>query len=217
MHSIDPVPAAAFREPADIHNVPSHGGSIGQESDKVKTLRFVGMVAVVTGLGACEDVAPETESRSAEAALFDAEGNWIGEAVLAEVENNPVVVLRLLAWDLPPGVHGFHIHDFGVCDSPTFETAGGDFNPYHKKHGLRNPQGPHAGDLPNLRVSDEGKVEVTLPIRRVTLGEGNHSLLSIQGTSLVIHADPDDGLSEPEGNSGDRIACGVIRPSLSTK
>jgi Cu-Zn family superoxide dismutase len=217
MHSLDPVPAAAFCGPADIHNVPPHGGSIGQESDKVKTLRLVGMVAVVVALGACEDLAPETESRSAEAVLFDAEGNRIGEAVLDEVENNPVVVLRLLAWDLPPGLHGFHIHESGVCDSPTFETAGGDFNPYHKKHGLRNPLGPHAGDLPNLRVSDDGTVEVTLAIRRVTLGEGNHSLLPIQGTSLVIHADPDDGKSDPEGNSGDRIACGVIRLALSAK
>jgi len=174
-------------------------------------------MALTAGLGACEELSPDPESRGAEAVIFDAEGRRIGEAFFVEIEDSPVVVMRLQASGLPPGTHGFHIHESGFCESPAFETAGGHFNPYQKKHGLRNPDGPHAGDLPNLNVPEDGKVHVTLAIRRVTLGEGKHSLLPIQGTSLVIHADPDDGQSEPEGNSGARIACGVIRPALSAR
>ena len=183
----------------------------------MRHLRVLGLLAVVAGLGACEELNPDPESRGAEAVIFDSDGRRIGEAYFTELDDSPVVVMRLQAWGLPPGVHGFHIHESGACESPAFETAGGHFNPYRKKHGLRNAEGPHAGDLPNLHVPDDGKVHVTLAIRRVTLGEGRHSLLPLQGTSLVIHADPDDGESEPEGNSGARIACGVIRPALSAR
>ena len=183
----------------------------------MKTLRSLGLMAVVAGLGACEELSPDPDTRGAEAVLFDSEGRRIGEAVFAEVDDNPVVVMRLRAWGLPPGIHGFHIHESGSCESPAFETAGGHFNPHRRKHGLGNPQGPHAGDLPNLLVPADGRICVTMAIRRVTLGDGKHSLLPIQGTSLVIHAEPDDGESEPEGNSGARIACGVIRPALSAR
>ena len=180
-------------------------------------LRVLGLLAVAAAFGGCEELTLDPESRGAEAVIFDSEGRSIGEAFFMELEDDPVVVMRLQAWNLPPGVHGFHIHESGVCESPAFETAGGHFNPFRKKHGLRNPHGPHAGDLPNLHVPDDGRVLLTLAIRRVTLGEGRHSLLPLHGTSLVIHADPDDGESEPEGNSGVRIACGVIRPALSAR
>jgi Cu-Zn family superoxide dismutase len=175
------------------------------------------LAVVIAALGACEALAPEPEPREAEAVLFDSEGHRIGEAVFMEDQDDPVVVMRLQAWALPPGIHGLHIHDTGVCDSPTFESAGADFNPFRRKHGLRNPEGPHAGDLPNLHVPDHGRVQVTLAIRRVTLGDGKNSLLAVRGTSLVIHADPDDGQTEPDGHSGARIACGVIRPVLSAR
>jgi superoxide dismutase, Cu-Zn family len=178
---------------------------------------MLGMAAVLAGLGACEALDPDPDTRGAEAVLFDSEGRRIGEAVFKEGDDDPVVVMRLQAWDLPPGIHGFHIHEHGVCEIPTFESAGGHFNPFRKKHGRRNPEGPHAGDLPNLHVPENGRIQVTLAIRRVTLGEGKNSLLPDRGTSLVIHADPDDGLTEPDGNSGARIACGVIRPTLSAR
>src|SRR5262249_5924989 len=122
-----------------------------------------------------------------------------------------VVMLRLQAWDLPPGVHGIHLHDSARCDSPEFLDAGGHFNPAGKKHGRKNPQGPHAGDLPNLVVPENGKVDVSWTVPRVTRRPGPNSLLKPEGTSLVIHADPDDEVTDPDGNSGPRIACGVIR------
>jgi Cu-Zn family superoxide dismutase len=179
--------------------------------------RSLGLLVLASGLGSCEGLSLDPETRSAEAVLFDTSGMRIGEAVFSEIDEDPIVVMRLQAWGLPPGVHGMHIHEAGACESPDFETAGGHFNPFGKKHGLKNPDGPHAGDLPNLVVPLGGKVDVTIAIRRVTLGEGNHSLLSPQGTSLVIHADPDDGTTDPEGNSGLRIACGVIRPPMSAR
>jgi Cu-Zn family superoxide dismutase len=137
--------------------------------------------------------------------------------VFIETEGDPVVVLRLRAWDLPPGIHGFHIHESGVCESPAFETAGGHFNPFGKKHGLKNPDGPHAGDLPNLLVLPDGTVELTITVPGVTLRPGRNSLLRPEGASLVIHADPDDGKSDPAGNSGPRIACGIIRSSAAAE
>lgn len=180
-------------------------------------LRSMGMAALIAGAAGCEELQPDPDSRGAEAVLVDTEGRRVGEATFAESDDDPVVVLRLRAWNLPPGVHGFHIHEAGSCETPGFETAGGHFNPFRKQHGLKNPHGPHAGDLPNLLVPAHGRVNVTIAIRRVTLGQGRNSLLQPQGTSLVIHAGPDDGKTDPHGNSGARIACGVIRPALSAR
>ena len=111
---------------------------------------------------------------------------------------------------LPPGKHGFHLHDKGICEPPGFTTAGDHFNPLGKHHGAKNPQGKHAGDLPNLEVGPDGTAELTATAEGATLGKGTASLLKEGGTSLVIHAGPDDENSDPSGNSGPRIACGVV-------
>ena len=110
------------------------------------------------------------------------------------------------------GPHAFHIHEQGNCELPGFKSAGGHFNPRGKKHGVKNPQGHHAGDLPNLVVGSDGEVEIEVIAGGVTLGPGANSLLSKSGTSLVIHADPDDDLTDPAGNAGARIACGAVGP-----
>jgi superoxide dismutase, Cu-Zn family len=108
--------------------------------------------------------------------------------------------------------HGIHVHNVGKCDGPAFTTAGGHFNPTGAHHGVKNAQEPrpHAGDLENLTVGQNGKANATFMISGVTLGDGQNSLFHEGGTALVIHAKADDLMSDPSGNSGDRIACGVI-------
>jgi Cu-Zn family superoxide dismutase len=122
------------------------------------------------------------------------------------------VELRLQG--LPPGVHAIHFHSVARCEgtsTPTFSSAGGHFNPLNKQHGLQNPAGPHAGDAPNFTVDNNGGATVNFVTDRVTLTAGALSLLDADGSSLVIHAQADDQVSQPSGNSGDRIACGVVR------
>ena len=115
-----------------------------------------------------------------------------------------------LSIDLPPGVHAFHFHAKAQCDAPDFKSAGPHFNPDGKKHGLENPEGHHAGDMNNFTVSTKGRAKVKVVNKDVTLGDDSHSLFSNGGTALVIHASPDDMKTDPAGNAGDRIACGVI-------
>lgn len=141
--------------------------------------------------------------------LINVEGEVTGKATLTEVRKG--VNIDIEAWDLTKGAHGFHFHEKGLCEPPTFESAGSHFNPTNAEHGFDNPEGPHAGDLPNLEVGEDGQVHETVLAEMVTLKRGEkNSLLREGGTSLVIHADPDDYISQPAGNSGDRIACGVV-------
>jgi Cu-Zn family superoxide dismutase len=130
---------------------------------------------------------------------------------MAHFESAPEgVKVTVQVHGLAPGPHGFHVHDVGACAGPEFKTAGGHFNPTGKKHGLLNPEGHHGGDLPNLAVGADGSGQATALLAGVTLGEGAASLFHPGGTSVVIHAAADDGRTDPAGNSGARIACGVI-------
>ena len=150
----------------------------------------------------------EAPPQKAKATLLNAQGQKVGEAQLEETSGGVKITLQVE--NLPPGVHAFHIHDKGDCHGPDFMTAGGHFNPFGKKHGLKNPEGPHAGDLPNLVVGGDGKETLETIASQVTLKPGKNSLFQSGGTSLVIHAGPDDYLTDPAGNAGARIACGVI-------
>jgi Cu-Zn family superoxide dismutase len=123
------------------------------------------------------------------------------------------VTLRLNLKNLPPGQHALHFHQNAVCDAPAFKGAGPHFNPDGKKHGLNNPEGHHAGDMPNFTVDASGRASrITISNPGVDFDSGAHSLFANGGTSLVVHAKPDDGVTDPSGDSGDRIACGVIKP-----
>jgi Cu-Zn family superoxide dismutase len=142
------------------------------------------------------------------ATLQSGRGEPVGEAVLSETPHGVLITATL--HDLPPGEHGFHIHEHGRCIAP-FESAGGHFNPKHARHGFRNAKGAHAGDLPNVIVPEDGKAKVEIMAYGVTLAKGKpSSLLDQDGTALVIHAGPDDYRTDPAGNSGDRLACGVV-------
>ncbi|HEY9899362.1 MAG TPA: superoxide dismutase family protein [Pantanalinema sp.] len=147
-------------------------------------------------------------SPTAGAVLRNAQGAEVGTATLTEVQGGVRIVLK--AQGLPPGVHAMHLHAACKCEGPEFTSAGPHFNPDAKKHGRKNPAGPHAGDLPNIQVGQDGAVTVDVVASGVNLGEGSHSLLSGAGTSLVIHAKPDDEVSDPAGNAGTRIVCGPI-------
>lgn len=142
--------------------------------------------------------------------LKDANGQSVGSATLSEGKGGSGVTMKLNVKKLTPGVHAVHFHQVAKCEGPAFTTAGGHFNPDQKHHGLNNPEGPHAGDMPNFTVKANGTAKVTVADPRVNLGAGDHSLFVNGGTALVIHAKADDMKSDPAGNAGDRIACGVI-------
>jgi superoxide dismutase, Cu-Zn family len=141
--------------------------------------------------------------------LIGSEGQPVGTARLREDREG--VAITIEARGLPPGRKGFHIHETGRCDPPGFQSAGGHFAPQDRQHGLDNPAGPHAGDMENLEVGADGSVTTTVVNPRVTLRRGAaNSLLDGDGTALVIHAEEDDQRTDPTGDSGDRIACGVV-------
>jgi len=142
--------------------------------------------------------------------LMNEHGRPVAIATLVE---NPEggVKITLDGENLPPGEHGFHIHDRGECTPPDFESAGGHYNPTNSLHGFDDPEGPHAGDLENITVKEDGSVFVELDAPMVSLKRDHeNTLFTEEGTSLIIHADPDDYISQPAGNAGERIACGVI-------
>jgi Cu-Zn family superoxide dismutase len=171
----------------------------------VRPLLLVGVAAMLAG---CASTPADKGPLSAEATLKDKEGKPVGVATLIQTPEG--VRIAMTGYRLPPGSHGLHVHAVGLCEPPEFTSAGAHFNPGAKQHGRLNPAGPHAGDLPNLVVAASGEGGIDVTTKAFTLAGGPTSLLGEKGTALVVHANADDEKTDPTGNSGGRIACGVI-------
>ena len=153
-------------------------------------------------IGGCTTIEP---AGGAPMALVNSAGQSVGTVRAWQTAGG--VSFRISAAGLPHGIHGLHVHAVGRCDPPEFTSAGGHWNPADKKHGMNNPAGPHAGDLPNVEVAANGVLNATVTLPNATMA----ALLDADGSALVLHAGPDDYVTDPSGNSGARIACAVIQ------
>ena len=168
----------------------------------MKSLLVLAVGSFLTMLTLCSLSAAKTKVE-----LKDAQGKGVGSIVIWDQGTG--VALQLDLHDLAPGEHGIHFHQVPKCEAPDFKSAGGHFNPENKKHGFDSPDGHHAGDMKNFTVGANGKAKAKLEDADVTLKDGPHSLLT-NGAAVVVHAKADDYKTDPSGNSGDRVACGVI-------
>lgn len=180
----------------------------------------IGMTALCLSYGAAQNSNSSQKSNAPQmpspvtVELKNGKGESVGTVTLTQVSRTKGGVrVKLDLKNLTPGQHGIHFHEVAKCEGPGFETAGAHFNPDGKMHGLKNPKGPHAGDMLNFNVSRNGTANATLSDVRVSLGDDKHSLFTNGGTAIVIHEKADDLKTDPSGNSGSRIACGVITKS----
>jgi superoxide dismutase, Cu-Zn family len=141
--------------------------------------------------------------------LINTNGKEVGSVTLGET--NEGVSIKLKGENLSPGKHAFHIHSVGKCDKPNFDSADDHVNPSKNQHGFDHPKGPHAGDLPNIEVGADGKIDIELNAPLVTLEKGEkHSILDDDGSAFIIHEGADDYSTDPDGHSGPRLICGSL-------
>ena len=174
------------------------------------------LLPIMLALTACAGTTGDSMGRSGGKApalmitsdVVDGTGNMLGTARLLQEADGTRVTLAMRG--LPAGTYAVHLHQTGLCQGPAFTTAGGHFNPAMKQHGSLNPAGEHQGDLPNMVVGDDrrGSLDAVRPGLRLT--DGSMPLLDADGAAIVVHAQPDDYRTDPAGNAGQRIACGVL-------
>ena len=177
--------------------------------------RVVATTALLCGAWALAQTAPAADMAAAE--IANADGEIIGKATFEQAPTG--VIMRVEVSGLTPGEHGIHLHTVGQCD-PDFTAAKGHINPQARKHGLRHPDGPDSGDLPNLFANADGSAQAEFFTPRVRVsaaagadGSAPPALLDEDGATVVIHANPDDHLTQPIGGAGGRVGCGVIQPA----
>lgn len=166
------------------------------------------VTVVVAGGCAGERRSTSQPARIAWAELRNKDGESVGSAVLRQEEGQLRIVVQING--LTPGRHGVHVHAVGRCEAPGFQSAGDHFNPLAKMHGLENPAGPHAGDLPNLEADASGRVQYVAVTDRVSLVPGPSSVFDADGSAIVVHETTDDQRTDPSGNSGARVLCGPL-------
>ena len=176
-----------------------------------QTIAAVGALALAGCVSTPRDAPPPVDAgpMSAAAQIRDATGRVLAAA--SAMDAGDAVRVRVEASGLAPGVYGAHVHAVGRCDPPGFETAGPHWNPTNRQHGRENPAGQHLGDLPNLLVGTDGRGSFEFTIPGARLSSGARRVLDSDGATVVIHASADDYRTDPSGNSGARIACGVLR------
>ncbi len=177
-------------------------------------------------LTACGESAASTETdtmspKGAEAGeivsamIRDKDGKDLGEAIIGA--GNGGLMLNLTAQNMTPGTYGVHVHMVGKCDGPDFKTAEGHWNPFNKQHGLESEMGAHAGDLPNLVIGAGGTGALAFTLKHGVMRDAEGALMDADGASIMIHAGPDDMKTDPAGDSGARIGCGVFEVRQSVK
>jgi superoxide dismutase, Cu-Zn family len=176
-----------------------------------KILLSAALVSLFAGSALADKTAakPPAKAKPVTVKLNDGTGKSVGTATLSADPGGVKIVLAVKG--LAAGDHAIHVHETATCTAPDFKSAGGHFNPDHKKHGKDSPDGAHAGDMPNFTVDAKGASTATIIATGVTLTDGDHSVFTNGGTALVIHDKADDMKTDPAGAAGDRIACGVIK------
>lgn len=178
---------------------------------------FLGLAVTLVGLSSVSFAEDNMSNSSmmmssmkkAKADIINTSGKKIGTAMFTEVAGG--VKINVMVNGLTAGQHGIHIHEFGRCETPTFGTAGEHFRPNEHKHGLKNSDGSHNGDMQNIVIGKNGKGTYMTTNTMLTIGSDISSILRPGGTAIVIHEKADDHMSQPAGNAGKRVACGVIR------
>ncbi len=186
--------------------------------DKQRTLARPTLLIAMIALALTAMLAPTVGAvgERAVAELYSSDGELVGLAFFEQVSESTVRITGPVE-GLSSGPHGVHIHETGTCEPPDFTSAGGHFNPTGAEHGLQNPNGPHAGDLPNLNAPGDGRTWLEYDTDRISLTDGPASLFDEDGSAIVIHAGEDDQQTNPSGASGDRVVCGEIRQAESTE
>lgn len=168
-----------------------------------RALLIISMSAFLIGCQSDQKTMVETD-------IYNADSDIIGKATVSEEPEG--VKVKVALEGLEPGFHGIHVHEFPKCESPNFESAGNHWTIDDFKHGLMHPEGPHIGDMPNIEVGGDGTIaDYEFVLSEATLKDGKGSVFSDEGKALIIHSGQDDGVSQPSGDSGERVACAVIK------